>query len=930
MRLSTLGIAAVVAGGLAQPSQAFVRPKGAEKPIVAAERGPRTHRTTKWNKQLTALPGWTAIWDHDTDVPLRLWGSGVTAAGAVANAATAEAAARQFLAAHIAVLAPGSAVSDFELVGNRLSRNGDVRSVGFAQRAGGLRVVGGAIGFSFKNDRLVMVSSTALPHVVVPALTHRLAPAFVNQRAVDWLATGGRNVAVKSPDSLVAPPPVIIPIVRPRVGADIDVSYRVAEQVVVESPALVDGAWDVWIDASDGSPIARRTRVQYASGQVLYNTPDRYPGGGRSNKPAAFANHQVNGSTAMSTLDGMVTWSGTAAASVSPSLTGPFVRVFNDAGSVVSETLNLAVGGMLVWDKSTSETSDAQLSGFVHASIVKEFAKTRIDPSLEWLDTQLAVSVNESGSCNAFSSGDDIHFLRKGQCENTARLADVVYHEFGHSLHHNAIIEGVGQFDGGMSEGMSDVLSALLTRDSGLGRGFFMSNEPLRQLNPQGTEKVWPDDATGEVHDDGEIIGGTMWDTWMALEQKLGQDAGYEKMLDIYYGVIQRGSDIPSAYAEALVADDDDGDITNGTPNQCEINLAFGKHGLADPAASIGIGRPLRDGFTIKIPVQPSNNPNCPTPSITSAVVNWSVVGGAEGTVDLAANGNNQEGAIPAQPEGSSVQYKVTVTLSDGMVQTFPNNPAEPFYQFYVGATTPLWCSNFENGLGGMTLDAGWDLGAPLGMGGDPKNAVSGNIVIGTDLSDDGEYDASVVSFAETPEVDLKGNTKVRLQFQRWLGVEDGFYDHARILANGTEVWANHASPSDPGSEGTNHLDKEWQFRDFDLSSQAASGKVKVRFELAADEGLQLGGWTLDDVCIVAMAGAAVTCGNNTQDEGETCDDGNRIDGDGCSANCSIEDGTGGGGDGDGGGCCSVGTKPQGAIALALLTLGLLIRRRRR
>ncbi|MCW5808294.1 MAG: hypothetical protein KIT31_38450 [Deltaproteobacteria bacterium] len=99
---------------------------------------------------------------------------------------------------------------------------------------------------------------------------------------------------------------------------------------------------------------------------------------------------------------------------------------------------------------------------------------------------------------------------------------------------------------------------------------------------------------------------------------------------------------------------------------------------------------------------------------------------------------------------------------------------------------------------------------------------------------------------------------------------------------------------------------------------------MKVRFELASDQGLELGGWTLDDVCVVALTGPALTCGNGTVDEGETCDDGNRVDGDGCSANCVDETG------GEGGGCCSANDGPAGAFALSLVTLGIAFGRRRR
>jgi len=143
---------------------------------------------------------------------------------------------------------------------------------------------------------------------------------------------------------------------------------------------------------------------------------------------------------------------------------------------------------------------------------------------------------------------------------------------------------------------------------------------------------------------------------------------------------------------------------------------------------------------------------------------------------------------------------------------------------------------------------------------------------------------------------------------------------------NDTELWKNFGSLADPQSGGTNHVDKEWRFADFDLSSQAASGSVKLRFELSSDQGLELAGWTMDDVCIVALTGAALTCGNGAVDSAETCDDGNRIDGDGCSANCLDE--TPGGG--DPGGCCSTGSRPEGVAALSLLVIGLVLRRRRR
>jgi len=63
-------------------------------------------------------------------------------------------------------------------------------------------------------------------------------------------------------------------------------------------------------------------------------------------------------------------------------------------------------------------------------------------------------------------------------------------------------------------------------------------------------------------------------------------------------------------------------------------------------------------------------------------------------------------------------------------------------------------------------------------------------------------------------------------------------------------------------------------------------------------------------------------CGDALVDEGEACDDGNTKDGDACPADCGLED--------PGCGCASNGTNPAAPLALSLLTLGLVARRRRR
>jgi cysteine-rich repeat protein len=931
MRLRALGVAAALSAALVpQDSDAVVRPKGAEEPLVSADRAPRVHRTIDWTTIATGtLAGWTAMIDRDTGVPLRLWGRTELIPGAVGDAAIAEQAARQFLADHLGVLAPRAKPSDFVLVANELSPNGSIRSVGFVQHANGMAVHGGAIGFAFKADRLALVSSTALPHVAVAAPMQRLPIVEVGTRAERWLAGAGFDVGVKS----VGAQPIVIPIVRPRIGSGPDIEYRVAEEVEVAAHDGA-GAWQVWIDATTGAPIARQSRIMYASGKLMLDVPQRHPAGMRTKMPASFATMTIDGTSATAAVDGTVTWSGAGAATVRAR--GPLINVTTQAGSAVTAALQLMNGGSTTWSLATSETGDAQLSAFAHAAYVKDFVKTRVNPGLAWLNQTLPVSVNESGGCNAFSTGNDIHFLRKSSnCENTARLADVVYHEFGHSLHNNSIIKGVGAWNGALSEGLSDILAMLLTHDHGMGRGFFLSNPnaPMRDLNPPNLEKKWGVHTTGQVHNDGEIIGGTFWDLMVALEAELGASAGFAKTVELWYTVMQRATDIPSSYAEALLGDDDDGNLANGTPNMCTIHAAFAAHNLAKGSPPMGtIDKPTRDGFSISVGAKSGGSAACPAPEITAGEIAWRLRGGADETIAMTLANDQYTGAIPSQPNGSVVQYKVTLSLANGTKVTYPSNPADPYYEWYVGPVTPLWCADFEAGAADWTASADWEADMPRGLGNDPKVAAGGANVYGSDLTKDGVYAANATTFAESPEIDVTGHTGVRLQYQRWLGVEDGYYDKARVMVNGTEVWRNFASAKEPLQDGIHHIDREWRFADFDVAAHEASGTIKLRFELVSDEGLQFGGWTLDDVCLVvpALGPGPDTCGNGIVDDGEACDDGNVSDGDGCSAACEDEAGGGGGGDDQvAGGCCSVGGGPKGALALALVTLGLVLRRRR-
>jgi hypothetical protein len=170
-----------------------------------------------------------------------------------------------------------------------------------------------------------------------------------------------------------------------------------------------------------------------------------------------------------------------------------------------------------------------------------------LDPQLPTLDSPITANANINQDCNAFFDGKSVNFFHASmRCENTGRIQDVVFHEFGHSVHTAEIIPGVGAFDGAMSEGAADFFAVQITGDPGTGRGFFYTDEPLRALD---SGKRWPQDI-GEIHMTGMIFGGAFWDLRQALISALDETDGIALTQKLYIGALHRSTSIPTSLIE--------------------------------------------------------------------------------------------------------------------------------------------------------------------------------------------------------------------------------------------------------------------------------------------------------------------------------------------------------------------------------------------
>ena len=823
-----------------------------EPPFITTRGEPVVHRHVRAKAPRREIAGWQGIWDRDTGVPIALWGGTVAAPGAIADPRVAERAARAFLAANQDVLAPGSSERDFVVTTNEL--DGALRTVAFHQTARGLPVIGGGLSFVFGHDRLFAVSSHALPDVHV---------AERGGQAVLPLVEGGA-------------------LAYHAVDVDEDGDH-----------------WEIY-RVPGGGELARANKRMYATGTLVYDVGERYATGVRVQVPAPAATITVNGTQVATGSDGTFSWTGTAPATVVPAVTGSLVDVATAAGSAATASLTVQPGGQVVWSAASDEIADAQVSTFIYGGIVK--ARDRlINPAIaSWLDSQFPFSVNEAGACNAYATADGVHFYASSAtCQNTGRIADIVFHEFGHALHYHSYLLG-GGVDSALSEGLADFNAANITEDPGVGRGFYYTDDPVRELDPPGHEWTWPQDVIAvDPHQTGLIISGALWDLRGALVRDLGHTAGVAQTEAIFAGILQRAADIPSSYMAALVADDDDANLGNSTPHYCAIERAFGRHGLAPSFADTKVDPPVVDGSSISVTVTPPASADCTPSQITGIRVTWRAGDGVPATFELAP-GSPWTGSFPAQPPGTIVHYTVEATRDDGSSIVFPQNPADPEYQLFVGPAIPIWCEPMDrdpkwNQTGNYGTE--WQWGESTGAGDDPIGGHTGTHDFGTQVGGIGYYPASTSTWAETPAIDVSSYAQVHLQFWRWLSVEDRTYDAATIEVNGQTAWQNAISPG----ATLNHVDREWRFQDLDLTPYITGGTASVRWTLTSDSSNQFGGWNLDDVCMVALIKYPL-CGDAIIDDGEQCDDGNTASGDGCSATCREEPTAGGGGCSAGGG----------------------------
>jgi hypothetical protein len=163
-----------------------------------------------------------------------------------------------------------------------------------------------------------------------------------------------------------------------------------------------------------------------------------------------------------------------------------------------------------------------------------------------------------------------------GEFSNFAHVSDVIYHEYTHAVtsqfYPGDSQSGFTPMEAAMHEGFSDYFACTITENPLLGQGMFVGypDSAFRSLL---NDHIYPDDWEGEGHWDGQIISAAMWEARVALGAAVVDTL-------FHYACYSSPPDYDSYFQEVLVEDDDDGDLTNGTPHELELWTAFHRHGI--------------------------------------------------------------------------------------------------------------------------------------------------------------------------------------------------------------------------------------------------------------------------------------------------------------------------------------------------------------
>lgn len=840
-----------------------------------------------WQKFLQDHGDWWVLFNEENRKPHRATGTPIQVSGA-----TPELAARNFISNYL----QNFKIPENELVLTGVTTTEKYHYVNFGQVHNGLKVLQSKLTVRLTPGNKVVLFGADVYHDINISTSPSL-----NTNAAQTAAMSGINETILSAD--VASELFILPV--PENKAYI---YKLVYQVNVKTidADMIPSDFYTLIDAVTGDVVYRQNMVKHFSHKeegkkqpggtidaqvngTVYLTHSYDPS---SVQPMPNMNLSIGASNYVTDGTGFVATTNMGPATVNFELAGLWSTVeTNGVMPTMSATLN---GGANIVSFDT-DANIRELSAFYHVNIVHDHHKSYM-PTFTGMDFSLPTNVDVAGTCNAFYDGSSINFYAQGGgCTSFATVADVVYHEYGHGINDNYYSDQGSFFiNGAMGEGYADFWAYSITENAVLGYGTDAAvvTDFIRRYDEN--RKVYPIHIVGEVHADGEIIAGAWWDTYL----NLGSDMNATTLLfvEAYAGLQatamngNEGTAFTDVLIDALLADDIDANILNGTPNGQQIVDAFDLHGIhLISNATLAHNPVLTSAGAANIPVNATLNLNFPYTNYLSAVKCFYRLNSSPTWNNLPmtnVSGNNYTVDLPAQPNGTVIAYYVgaedingflSAVIPRGADQPDPNLPhycmvgydlegtddGSDFFQDFGNWTTGLPSDNNTTGdwTFGIPTGSYSDVGPPIDTstcvqpyyqhtpGGSfcwfTGNAPNANDGLGTNDVDAGH--TTLVS----PVIDMTAYTNPTITYFRW------YTNNPPSGANPNADWwqvyiSNNGSTWVP-VENTKSSELEWRRMAFRVADYVTpTTTVSVKF-IASDStrlGQNLDGGSLIEAAV--------------------------------------------------------------------------------
>ncbi|MDA1106144.1 MAG: hypothetical protein O2855_06075 [Planctomycetota bacterium] len=384
----------------------------------------------------------------------------------------------------------------------------------------------------------------------------------------------------------------------------------------------------------------------------------------------------LNGTTYYCNAAGNFVIPGLTSGTVSSTIGGKYFTVNDNGGSlstVTGQALGLPVN-LLHNPANTSEYVRAQVNAYLHANMVRDFTLS-VAPSYPVIADQQnwPINVQVSGSCNAFYNGSSINFYAAGGGCNNTSFSVVVHHEYGHHL-----VACAGSGQGAYGEGMSDVMSVLISQTPMLAVGFYQGNctSGIRNADNACQYSASSCSSCGSaIHACGQLISGCVYDLCTH------PTGGYAVAapLAINSMPLHSGTTINSDITiDFLTLDDNDSNINNGTPNFSAIEQSFALHGLSSgislPEVAISVVsaptmvHPLT-GATVSCTISGGTG----TPNYSTLRLNHRVGTSGSYTASTMTNsGGTYSANLPGAACFATIQYYISIQTTSGNTISSP------------------------------------------------------------------------------------------------------------------------------------------------------------------------------------------------------------------------------------------------------------------